>query len=498
MMKRRFTTITTILAGVLASNTAFFATQTIAKQEMQPTDRYMIIDLAGIPLDQAQNNMDAQIPADTQLTEDSSSLSEQDESEMSMELVDQSESSVSEETLPYYLSLSSVDAAKVAYFDKLDELESSLSQTDPDIAGTLTYAVSDIHAGEPMISYLLDQYAGYDIYSAVEFCEAASLQQADESGMYRLLLQQEEGADVVHYSMSDGTLQKTAVDSFVNEYGDTAVSLDANTNHWLIVHLIPESTPDESSVDGENQEETDEAASQSLEGKVDEDTSETSSQNVAKADPTKPSATVAPTAATTAPPTTSPAPTTTQTPTVTTTTAAQTTAPTTTAHTHNWVAVTKIVHHDAVTSQVWKEDTAAWDETVVTKAAWDEQVLSQAAYDEQVLVSEAYDEPVYGWVDVCNACGHHFWTADDDVGDHMEAGCWSSWHAEWLQIGTTHHDAVYNTVHHDAVYTTVHHDAETTVVHHDATGHYETVVTQAAWDETVTTGYKCSGCGATK
>ena len=456
---------------------------------MQATDRYMIIDLAGIPLDQAQNNMDAQIPADTQLTEYSSSLSEQDESEMSMELVDQSESSVSEETLPYYLSLSSVDAAKVAYFDKLDELESSLSQTDPDIAGTLTYAVSDIHAGEPMISYLLDQYAGYDIYSAVEFCEAASLQQADESGMYRLLLQQEEGADVVHYSMSDGTLQKTAVDSFVNEYGDTAVSLDANTNHWLIVHLIPESTPDESSVDGENQEETDEAASQSLEGKVDEDTSETSSQNVAKADPTKPSATVAPTAASTATTTTSPAPTTTQTPTA---------APTTTAHTHNWVAVTKTVHHDAVTSQVWKEDSAAWDETVVTKAAWDEQVLSQAAYDEPVLVSEAYDEPVYGRVDICNNCGHEFWDPSDDINEHMAAGCWSGWHTEPRQIGTTHHDAVYNTVHHDAVYTTVHHDAETTVVHHDATGHYETVVTQAAWDETVTTGYKCSGCGATK
>lgn len=542
MMKRRFTTITTILAGALAGNTAFFATQAIATQEMQPTaqvaDQYMIIDLENIPLAQAQNNVDALIPDDAQLTEDSSSLSEQDEFEMSTELADQSESSVLEETLPYYLSLSSIDVTKVAYFDKLDGLESSLSQTDPDIAGTLTYAVSDICAGEPMISYLLDQYAGYDTYSAVEFFEAASLQQADESGMYRLLLQQEEGADVVHYSMSDGTLKKTAVDPYMNEYGAPAVSLDANTNHWLIVHLTPEvSTPNESSAAGENQEETDEAASQSLEGKVDEDTSETTSQDVAKADPTKPSkpseksssesatkpttkapgttkpaskkpaqttkapetaATVAPTAATTAPPTTSPAPTTTQTPTVTTTTAAQTTAPTTTAHTHNWVAVTKIVHHDAVTSQVWKEDTAAWDETVVTKAAWDEQVLSQAAYDEQVLVSEAYDEPVYGWVDVCNACGHHFWTADDDVGDHMEAGCWSSWHAEWLQIGTTHHDAVYNTVHHDAVYTTVHHDAETTVVHHEATGHYETVVTQAAWDETVTTGYKCSGCGATK
>lgn len=539
MMKRRFTTITTILAGALAGNTAFFATQAIATQEMQPTaqvaDQYMIIDLENIPLAQAQNNVDALIPDDTQLTEDSSSLSEQDEFEMSTELADQSESSVLEETLPYYLSLSSIDVTKVAYFDKLDGLESSLSQTDPYIASTLTYAVSDIRAGEPMISYLLDQYAGYDTYSAVEFCEAASLQQADESGMYRLLLQQEEGSNVVHYSMSDGTLQKVVVDSFVNEYGDPAVSLDANTNHWLIVHLIPESIPNESSAAGENQEETDEAASQSLEGKVDEDTSETTSQDVAKADPTKPSeksssesatkptkptkpttkapettkpaqttkapetaATVAPTAATTAPPTTSPAPTTTQTPTVTTTTAAQTTAPTTTAHTHNWVAVTKIVHHDAVTSQVWKEDTAAWDETVVTKAAWDEQVLSQEAYDEQVLVSEAYDEPVYGWVGVCNACGHKFFDPNEDIDVHMHQGCWSSWHDEWLQIGTTHHDAVYNTVHHDAVYTTVHHDAETTVVHHEATGHYETVVTQAAWDETVTTGYKCSGCGATK
>ena len=508
MMKRRFTTITTILAGALAGNTAFFATQAIATQEMQPTaqvaDQYMIIDLENIPLAQAQNNVDALIPDDTQLTEDSSSLSEQDEFEMSTELADQSESSVLEETLPYYLSLSSIDVTKVAYFDKLDGLESSLSQTDPYIASTLTYAVSDIRAGEPMISYLLDQYAGYDTYSAVEFCEAASLQQADESGIYRLLLQQEEGADVVHYSMSDGTLQKTAVDSYVNEYGAPAVSLDANTNHWLIVHLIPESIPNESSAAGENQEETDEAASQSLEGKVDEDTSETTSQDVAKADPTKPSeksssesatkptkpttkapettkpastkpaqttkapetaATVAPTAATTATPTTSP-------------------TPTTTAHTHNWVAVTKTVHHDAVTSQVWKEDSAAWDETVVTKAAWDEQVLSQAAYD----------EPVYDMQEVCNVCGYVY-PLDVDFNDAyyyhavVDPGDGGGYYMVQVQTGT---------VHHDAVYTTVHHDAETTVVHHDATGHYETVVTQAAWDETVTTGYKCSGCGATK
>ena len=56
--------------------------------------------------------------------------------------------------------------------------------------------------------------------------------------------------------------------------------------------------------------------------------------------------------------------------------------------------MTTTVHHDAVTSQVWKEDSAAWDETVVTKAAWDEQQLVQDAYDENKLVQDAYDEPV--------------------------------------------------------------------------------------------------------
>ena len=474
MMIRR--QIAVALTGILAGNTVLFAqaAATTETQAQKTADRYMIIDLPGIPFTWTDESL-----TETQVSE-----------AVSTEFEDISESSLEAEEPPYYMSLTSLDNEYIEHLDQFDSLENSANPIDMYSGSQMAYAVSDIRA--------------------------------DESGMYRLLLQQEEGADVVHYSMSNGTLQKTAVDSFVNEYGDPAVSLDANTNHWLIVHLIPESTPDESSVDGENQEETDEAASQSLEGKVDEDTPETTSQDVAKVDPTKPSeksssesatkptrpttkepettkpattkpaqttkapetaATVAPTAATTAPPTTSP-------------------APTTTAHTHNWVAVTKTVHHDAVTNQVWKEDTAAWDETVVTKAAWDEQVLSQAAYDEQVLVSEAYDEPVYGWIPVCNVCGYQFpigGTGDDiDYHELIDPGCGGGWHDIKVQTGSTHHDAVYNTVHHDAVYTTVHHDAETTVVHHDATGHYETVVTQAAWDETITTGYKCSGCGATK
>ena len=118
------------------------------------------------------------------------------------------------------------------------------------------------------------------------------------------------------------------------------------------------------------------------------------------------------------------------------------------------------------------------------------------AHDEQVLIQDAWDEPIYARVGICNRCGHEFLDPNEDITIHMEAGCWSSWHSEPHQVGTTHHDAVYQTVHHDAVYQTVHHDAETTTVHHKATGHNEQVVDQAAWDETVTTGYKCSSCGA--
>ena len=505
-MKRRFPII---LAGVLASNTAFFATQAIATQEtnMQPVDQYWIIDLEAIEWE----------------TPEFSSASETSESE--------------EET----------DVSEPAQATYLNETGLFESENQQDMIYAQDYAVQGVRMDEAIISYLLDGCEAYADYGAIDICEVTYLQPADENGLFKLFLQKEDGASVIHYSLdAEGLLQK----SIANTDFVSADGCDSKTNHWLIVHL----TPEVSSAAVENQEETDEAASRSLEGKVDEDTSEATSQDVAKADPTKPSksssesatkptkpttkapettkpastkpaqttkapetaATVAPTAATTAPPTTFPAPTTTQTPTVTTTTAAQTTAPTTTAHTHNWVAVTKIVHHDAVTSQVWKEDSAAWDETVVTKAAWDEQVLVTAAWDEtvvtkeawdeQVLVTAAWDEPVYEWVAICNRCGHRF-IEGEDVSVHMEAGCWSSWHHEQIQTSTLHHDAVYSTVHHDAetttvhhdaVYTTIHHDAETTVVHHEATGHYETVVTQAAWDETVTTGYKCSGCGATK
>ena len=84
-------------------------------------------------------------------------------------------------------------------------------------------------------------------------------------------------------------------------------------------------------------------------------------------------------------------------------------------------------------------------------------VVDQPAYDEQVPVTEMKE------FSICNQCGA------DITGryiEHFEAndGC-SGYHSEWREVVTG-----YQTIHHDAVTHT----------------------------ETVTTGYRCSTCGATK
>ena len=367
------------------------------------------------------------------------------------------------------------------------------------------YSITGISMDEPIIAQLLSQTTDYQDYDSIALYDLISNQQSADS-LYDFNLQIPENADVTLYQTIDGQLQKDTLDvAYVDEEYNRLplISYQSETNHWLVLHLG--SDQDKHGVfesDTEDAARETESAAESLEGKV-ENEKETdpaeSSQEVAKVPESKEPSTKAPeTKPNQSKPTPSTsAPTTTPSTAAPSTKAPETKAPETTAHTHNWVAVTTTVHHDAVTSQVWKEDSAAWDETVVTKAAWDEQRLVQDAYDENVMISDAYDEPVYGWVGICNACGYVF-QPGDDVGVHMAAGCWSSWHGEWMQVGTTHHDAVYQTVHHEATYQTVHHEAETTIVHHDATGHNEQTVDQAAWDETVITGYTCSVCGAAK
>ena len=93
-----------------------------------------------------------------------------------------------------------------------------------------------------------------------------------------------------------------------------------------------------------------------------------------------------------------------------------------------------------------------------------------------------------------------------------------------VQTKTVHHDAQYRTVHHDAVvkYVSICNNCGADITGNEAAhiknsllnggncgscheesrtvqaAYDEQVQVSAAWDETVTTGYKCSSCGATK
>lgn len=433
-----------LLAMLAVSLTASAAWTIFAEEKSEAIDQYIIVELETLTV----SNVDDE--------EKESSL----EAELSTEEMVEAESE-----------------SDVVLFSLQDSLDSE------------EYSVTGISVDEPIIARLLAKTADYQDYDTIALYDITSYQQTDDEP-YDFNLQIPEDADITLYQTVDGQLQESTLDVMCteDEYNRLPlVSYQSETNHWLVFYLGAKQTDEETSdSDTEIAAQETESAAESLEGKNE---SEMEEKPNTKAPDTKPAipTTVAPTTST---PTTSPS-----------TTApikAPETQPQTTAHTHAWIPVTSVVHHDATYKTVWVQDLAAWDETVITKAAWDEQVLVQDAWDEQVMVQDAYDEPVYDWVDICNTCGHKFLDMSDYITDHMAAGCWSSWHAEWMQVETTHHDAVYQTVHHDATYQTVHHEAETTIVHHDATGHNEQAVDQAAWDETVITGYTCSGCGAVK
>ena len=393
------------------------------------------------------------------------------------------------------LTVPSVDAEEMELSSESEQSTEEIVEVESEVVlfslqdslDSEEYSVTGISVDEPIIAQLLEQTADYQNYDTIALYDITSYQQTTDEP-YDFNLQIPEDADITLYQTVDGQLQESTLDVMCteDEYNRLPlVSYQSETNHWLVFYLGAKQTDEAVSNSAtEIAAQETESAAESLEGKSKPDSEENT-----KAPETKPAipTTVAPT---------------TSTPTTSLSTTAPTkvpeTQPQTTAHTHAWVPVTSVVHHDATYKTVWVQDFAAWDETVITKAAWDEQVLVQDAYDENVMISDAYDEPVYAWVGICNECGHRFLDPNEDIGDHMEAGCWSSWHDEWMQVGTTHHDAVYQTVHHEATYQTVHHEAETAIVHHDATGHNEQAVDQAAWDETVITGYTCSGCGAAK
>lgn len=130
-------------------------------------------------------------------------------------------------------------------------------------------------------------------------------------------------------------------------------------------------------------------------------------------------------------------------------------------HSHSWVAVIKVVHHDAETKVVHHDAVTKTETvTVVDKPAW--------------------DEPVYESKAVCLGCGHISNSTDDAILHSAECGY--GYTIKKIQVDTIHHDAIT-------------HQEEKTVIVTPAWD--ETVIVKPAWDETVITGYKCS-CGATK
>ena len=450
-----FIAVTT--AALAAAGMSVPATESKAK-----TDAYLIVDLAKVSE-----------PVEETVTE-AESLAEIGENELAIEF------SAEELLTNFYLDLS-------------------------DLEDTGSYTVNGMFAEEPIMAQFLSQVESLDGYDAAGIYEITS-DQTQDLDEYQLNLVLADDANLFHYSLSDGTLVKTPLEAVFGQEQEKTVTVSSSSNHWAVIHFradkgiqaavnVAVGTTDDGKASESMEGKVDASDSASAEGSKEAETTGTTEKSTEKGTSTKPTTTPSttktpkttkapdtkpaskPTTKPTTAPTTS-APTTaapTKAPETTATTKApETTAPTTTAHTHNWVAVTTTVHHDATYKDVWVQNSAAWDETIVTKEAW--------------------DEPVYQEVIKCNVCGF-IYPSDDTFSDvyaehaFVNPGDGGGYYSTTIQTGTVHHDAETTVVHHDAEYTTV---------HHDATGHNEKVVDQAAWDETVTTGYKCSGCGATK
>ena len=119
------------------------------------------------------------------------------------------------------------------------------------------------------------------------------------------------------------------------------------------------------------------------------------------------------------------------------------------AHQHNWVAQTKTVHHDAQYKTVHHD--------AVTHQVWHDAVTEEHC--------------------ICNQCGADItsdpWGHIDN--SLMNGGNCGSFHATYVTVKQGYYETVT-----------------------DQAAYDEQVQVRDAWDETVTTGYKCSSCGATK
>lgn len=126
------------------------------------------------------------------------------------------------------------------------------------------------------------------------------------------------------------------------------------------------------------------------------------------------------------------------------------------AHTHTWEPVYGTVHHEGTPEQGHTQRVQTGAKTVVDR--------------------EAVDVPIYEWHTVCS-CGAILANSDEAY-EHMEMG--HSYGDARVQVGVEHIEAE---THEEPIYEDVY------VVDKPA---------EPGYDETVVTGYRCSGCGATK
>ena len=122
------------------------------------------------------------------------------------------------------------------------------------------------------------------------------------------------------------------------------------------------------------------------------------------------------------------------------------------AHKHTWVAQTE---------RRWVQDSAAWDEPVYeTQKVYTYHAECKAYKDDGSVIGCGASATFSSGAEADNWCAEHLRSHIGDSSEHF-THWWSTTEYNQVQTGT---------------------------IHHEATGHYETV----------TTGYKCSGCGATK
>ena len=190
-----------------------------------------------------------------------------------------------------------------------------------------------------------------------------------------------------------------------------------------------------------------------------------------------------------------------------------------TQHTHNWVDVTKTVHHDAVTHTV--NHPAETHEETVYKTVHHDAVTSIVHHDatyetvhHDAVTEEQWVTDTSTVIVQCTGCGAEFPAATQY--DAVEYGWFPHSEATGCQGWTAYRPGYYETVvitpaWDETICTGAAWDEEvvvtpawdeqvangtTTVV--DKAAWVETVVDKAAWDEVVVTGQKCSVCGATK